>query len=110
MKRAAAKGATPARECFHCLHYEACQSWNVGSLASTNAEKCVNYRSSIPPDDMRSVVLCRDCRDSYVWTNMNGENYRYCGYLRDRWNHDTDRMVDDEDFCKWGKKRPEQCT
>jgi len=46
MKRAAAKGATPVRECFHCLHYEACQSWNVGSLASTNAENCVNYRES----------------------------------------------------------------
>lgn len=57
--------------------------------------------------DVRPVVLCRDCQDSYEWANVYGDNYRYCGYLRSRWNHDADRMVDDDDFCKWGRKREE---
>lgn len=30
-----------------------------------------------------------------------------CGFLRSRWNHGADRMVDDDDFCKWGRKREE---
>lgn len=62
----------------------------------------------LPAADVREVVLCRDCQNSYEWANVDGDNYRYCGYLRSRWNHDTDRMVNDDDFCKWGKKREEQ--
>lgn len=61
----------------------------------------------IPAADVRPVVLCKDCQDSYEWANVDGDNYRYCGYLRSRWNHDIDRMVDDDDFCKWGRKREE---
>lgn len=61
----------------------------------------------IPATDVRPVVLCRDCQNSYEWANVDGDNYRYCGYLRSRWNHDADRMVDDDDFCKWGRKRGE---
>lgn len=77
-------------------------------------EACVPYNratakaiESIPAADVRLVVLCRDCQNSYEWANVDGDNYRYCGYLRSRWNHDTDRMVDDDDFCKWGIKREE---
>lgn len=57
--------------------------------------------------DVRPVVRCRECQNSYEWANVDGDNYRYCGYLRSRWNHDADRMVDDDDFCKWGRKREE---
>ena len=60
---------------------------------------------AIPAADVRPVVLCRDCQNSYEWANVDGDNYRYCGFLRSRWNHDADRMVDDDDFCKWGRKR-----
>ncbi len=60
---------------------------------------------TIPAADVRPVVLCRDCQNSYEWANVDGDNYRYCGYLRSRWNHDADRMVDDDDFCKWGRKK-----
>lgn len=59
---------------------------------------------NIPAADVREVVYCKDCRDSYEWTNVDGDKYRYCGYLRDRWNRDNDRMVNDDDFCKWGRK------
>ena len=62
----------------------------------------------LPAADVRPVVLCRDCRDSYEWANVDGDKYRYCGYLRSRWNCDTDRMVNDDDFCKWGRKREEK--
>ena len=55
-------------------------------------------------DDVVPVVRCKECQNSYEWANVDGDNYRYCGYLRDRWNHDYDRMVDDDDFCKWGRK------
>lgn len=62
----------------------------------------------IPAADVRPVVLCRDCEDSYEWESIDGFKDRYCGHLRDRWNPDNDRMVDDDDFCKWGRKREEQ--
>lgn len=65
------------------------------------------YCEAIPAADVRPVVLCRDCKNSYEWANADGDNYRYCDYLRSRWNHDTDRMVNDDDFCKWGEKREE---
>lgn len=35
--------------CFHCIHYEACQAWNIGSLMNTDATHCVNYTTSWPP-------------------------------------------------------------
>lgn len=72
--------------------------------------KCVEVRdafNAIPAADVRPVVLCKDFQNSYEWANMDGDNYRYCGYLRSRWNHDADRMVNDDDFCKWGEKREE---
>ena len=47
------KTVKPDRICFECLHYEACQSWNIGSLARTAADNCVNYRASV---DVRPVV------------------------------------------------------
>ena len=59
---------------------------------------------SVPSADVVPVVRCKECQNSYEWANVDGDNYRYCGYLRDRWNHDYDRMVDDDDFCKWGRK------
>ena len=40
------KTVKPDRICFECLHYEACQSWNIGSLVKTAADNCVNYRAS----------------------------------------------------------------
>lgn len=61
----------------------------------------------IPAADVRPVVLCKDCQESYKWANVDGDSYRYCGYLRSRWVHDTDRMVNDDDYCKWGVKREE---
>lgn len=70
-----------------------------------NCSECEHPIDSIPASDVRPVVLCRDCQNSYEWANVDGDNYRYCGYLRSRWNHDADRMVDDDDFCKWGRKR-----
>lgn len=69
--------------------------------------QCVDAINFVPAADVRPVVLCRDCRNSYEWANMDGDNYRYCSYLRSRWNHDVDRMVDDDDFCRWGAKREE---
>ena len=65
---------------------------------------CADYEriKSIPAADVVPVVRCRVCQNSYEWTNADRDTYRYCGYLRDRWNHDYDRMVDDDDFCKWG--------
>lgn len=41
------KTVKPDRICFECLHYEACQSWNIGSLVNTAADNCVNYRASV---------------------------------------------------------------
>ena len=41
------KTVNPDRICFECLHYEACQSWNIGSLVKTSADNCVNYRASV---------------------------------------------------------------
>lgn len=58
--------------------------------------------ANAPTADVVPVVRCRVCQNSYEWTNADRDTYRYCGYLRDRWNHDYDRMVDDDDFCKWG--------
>lgn len=67
------------------------------------AEDIIN----LPAADVRPVVLCKDCKYSYEWANMDGDKIRYCSYLRAVWNHDTDRMVYDDDFCKWGVKREE---
>ena len=63
------------------------------------------YIQSYPAADVRPVVLCKDCQNSYEWANVDGDNYRYCGYLRNRWNPDNDRVVDDDDFCVWGRKK-----
>ena len=37
----------PPRTCWECLHYEACQAWNIGTLVNTDATHCVNYRPSV---------------------------------------------------------------
>lgn len=64
----------------------------------------------VPAADVVPVVRCKECQNSYEWANVGGDNYRYCGYLRDRWNRDYDRMVDDDDFCKWGRKMDKEDT
>ena len=80
----------------------------ISQMRVSKSELCMRERlMNIPAADVRPVVLCKDCQNSYEWANVDGDNYRYCGYLRSRWNHDVDRMVDDDDFCKWGKKREE---
>lgn len=80
----------------------------IAKDASLFTLACMNDSlNSIPAADVRPVVFCRDCQNSYEWANVDGDNYRYCGYLRSRWNHDADRMVDDDGFCKWGRKREE---
>lgn len=88
----------------------AAAKWHLYRELITNkeaAEKAFRALSAIPAADVRPVVFCRDCKNSYEWANVDGDNYRYCGYLRSRWNHDTDRMVYDDDYCKWGRKREE---
>ena len=77
---------------------------SLGNSAFCDVYDTVSRLRLIPAADVRSVVLCRDCQNSYEWANMDGGYYRYCGYLRSRWNPDVDRMVDDDDFCKWGQK------
>lgn len=72
-----------------------------------DGDRAVEALTAIPAADVREVVLCLDCQNSYEWGNVDGDSYRYCGYLRSRWNHDADRMVGDDDFCKWGRKREE---
>lgn len=79
----------------------------LGMEPTIRAGDIIKALESIPAADVRPVVLCRDCQDSYEWANVDGDNYRYCGYLRSRWNNDADRMVNDDDFCKWGRKREE---
>lgn len=37
------------RRCGDCVHYEACATWNVGSLLNTDATHCVNYRADVRP-------------------------------------------------------------
>lgn len=60
------KTVKPDRICFECLHYEACQSWNIGSLVRTKADNCVNYRASV---DVRPVVF-----GHWVYEEPNGAN------------------------------------
>ena len=50
------KTVKPDHICFECLHYEACQSWNIGSLVRTKADNCVNYRASV---DVMSDLIDR---------------------------------------------------
>lgn len=49
------------------------------------------------------IIRCKDCENSYLYKDevYSGETYRYCNYLRHRYNLDFDRIVDDEDFCTW---------
>ena len=44
------KNRPKQRICFDCIHYEACQAWNLGSLTHTDASHCVNYRPSYTVD------------------------------------------------------------
>ena len=82
------------RICFECLHYEACQSWNIGSLVKTAADNCVNYRASV---DVRPVVTCADCKH---WTRIKKD----CILA----SCDLDALVRCEDFyCANGEKREE---
>lgn len=58
------KTVKPDRICFECLHYEACQSWNIGSLVGTAADNCVNYRASVNRGkwiDMGDFISCSAC-------------------------------------------------
>lgn len=43
-KYRATNTAVPLRVCFDCIHYEACQMWNIGSLLRTDASHCVNFK------------------------------------------------------------------
>lgn len=35
------------RRCGDCYHFSACAAWNVGSIASMNANNCKNYDKSV---------------------------------------------------------------
>ena len=95
--------ADPDGNCPDCIHDEhECQYDRCWTLMDF-CEK-IEYLGYVPAADVVPVVRCKECQNSYEWANVDGDNYRYCGYLRDRWNHNYDRMVDDDDFCKWGAK------
>lgn len=55
---------------------------------------------SFPAADVVEVVRCRDCEFSLLW-----HKNLYCQKLRDYWNRDRDRMVEDTDFCAWGLRK-----
>ena len=61
------KTVKPDRICFECLHYEACQSWNIGSLVKTAADNCVNYRASVnrgknvTEENPVDQLICSEC-------------------------------------------------
>lgn len=84
----AKKSAEAHRRCFDCMHYEACQSWNIGSLMDTDATHCVNYRE---PANVESVVRCGECR---FWD----DDTAYCRM------HGSYTMTK-TDFCSQGRKR-----
>ena len=82
-----------------------CKHWRSKMYADDAIQTALDEIGyHVPSADVVPVVRCKECQNSYEWANVDGDNYRYCGYLRDRWNHDYDRMVDDDDFCKWGRK------
>lgn len=89
------KTVKPDRICFECLHYEACQSWNIGSLVNTAADNCVNYRASVNREneaaDVRPVVRgewewemyqytphCSICGGPGFPGPANGKKYNFC--------------------------------
>ena len=74
------------------------------NLFQLQAPTAMAIIQAIPAAPVQPVVRCKECQNSYEWVNVDGDNYRYCGYLRNRWNSDYDKMVDDDDFCKWGRK------
>lgn len=94
------------REAAKKKHCEVCMEEHICYRSKSTCDELKAF-DLIPAADVRPVVLCRDCQNSYEWANVDGDNYRYCGYLRSKWNRDIDRMVDDDDFCKWGVKREE---
>lgn len=68
----AKKRAEAYRRCFDCTHYEACQSWNIGSLVDTDATHCVNYTEPVNTD---TVVRCGECRfwvDEKAYCRIHG--------------------------------------
>lgn len=65
----AKKRAEAHRRCFDCTHYEACQSWNIGSLVDTDAAHCVNYRESA---NVEPIVRCKDCAHHYYAVDCAG--------------------------------------
>ena len=50
-----AHNKNPPKKCWYCIHYEACQSWNIGSLVDTDATNCVNYRE--PTTQVRTNIF-----------------------------------------------------
>ena len=74
------KAVKPDRICFECLHYEACQSWNIGSLVKTAADNCVNYRASVdiePPTlDLEEMVSEAELCISTAELVLSDEEYK----------------------------------
>lgn len=91
------------REAAEKILYDGCHTSN-GRECPDDVVELWHIVQAIPAADVVPVVRCKECQNSYEWANVDGDNYRYCGYMRDRWNRDYDRMVDDDDFCKWGRK------
>ena len=39
------KNKSPAKSCADCIHENACQAWNVGTIHNTDATNCVNHET-----------------------------------------------------------------
>lgn len=43
--------------CWNCVHYEACQSWNIGNLATALSGACAKFETTAMFLDRRNLKV-----------------------------------------------------
>ena len=65
-------------------------------LVAINLDSLINLIKDLPTEDVREVVLCKDC--IYWQDNNDGYPHEEC-----RWGHDE--TPNEDDYCSYGERR-----
>lgn len=87
--------------CGDCEHYSACSSWNIGSLANTDATTCANFKKRAGKWDMIEVTRCSNC---IHWEPECVEEDDSCGHCRDKYGPCNGQQTDMDWFCANGEE------
>ena len=85
MARAKPDKQKPRHVCGDCIHLYACQSWNMGGMANTTADNCINFQK----DD--------HIHAHWIFTKTE----QYCSHCTAAIDSDDNADAFRFDYCPW---------